>query len=59
MKVRDRSLLLRRRSLRRKHCLKTTTMNTKAIAEEQQLRLKVATKIKHDAEPKRKGLVSP
>jgi hypothetical protein len=29
-------------------------MNTEAIAEEKQLRLKVATKIKHDAELKRK-----
>jgi hypothetical protein len=34
-------------------------MNTEGIAEEQQLRLKVMTKIKHDAEPKRKRLASP
>jgi hypothetical protein len=34
-------------------------MNAESIAEEQQLRLKVVTKIKHDAELKRKGLVSP
>jgi hypothetical protein len=34
-------------------------MNAEAIAEEQQLRLKVVTKIKHDAELKRKELVSP
>jgi hypothetical protein len=32
-----------------------TTMNTEAITEEQQLRLKVVTKIKHDAEPKSKN----
>jgi hypothetical protein len=31
-----------------------TTMNVEAIAEEQQLRLKVVLKIEHDAETKRK-----
>jgi hypothetical protein len=36
-----------------------TTMNAEAIAEEQQLRLKVVTNMKHDAEPKRKRLASP
>jgi hypothetical protein len=56
MKVHDGGLLLRRRSLRRRYSLKMTTMNAKAIAEEQQLRLKVVSKIKHDAEPKRKRL---
>jgi hypothetical protein len=35
------------------------TMNAEVIAEEQQLRLKVVSKIKHDAEPKRKRLASP
>jgi hypothetical protein len=34
-------------------------MNAEAIAKEQQLRLKVVMKIKHDAKLKRKGLVSP
>jgi hypothetical protein len=56
--VHDESLLLRRRSLRRRHYPKTTTMNTEAIAEDKQLWLKMATKINHDAEPKRKRLVS-
>jgi hypothetical protein len=36
-----------------------TTMEAKATAEEQQLWLKVVTKIKLDAEPKRKRLASP
>jgi hypothetical protein len=34
-------------------------MNAEAIAEKQQIQLKVVTKIKHDAEPKRKRLASP
>jgi hypothetical protein len=34
-------------------------MNAEAIAEDIQLRLKMMTKIKHDAELKRKRLVSP
>jgi hypothetical protein len=33
-------------------------MNAEAIAEEQQLRLKMVTKTKHGAEPKRKRLAS-
>jgi hypothetical protein len=45
--------------LRRRYSPKMTTMNDEAIAEEQQLRLKVVSKIKHDAEPKRKRLASP
>jgi hypothetical protein len=58
-KVNDRSPLLRPRSLRQKYSLKMTTMNAEAIPEEQQLRLKVVSKIDHDAEPKRKRLASP
>jgi hypothetical protein len=38
---------------------KITTMNAEVIAEKQHLRLKVVSKIKHDAEPKRKRLASP
>jgi hypothetical protein len=34
-------------------------MNAEAIAQEYQLRLKMMSKIKHDAEPKRKKLASP
>jgi hypothetical protein len=32
--------------------MKAITMDTEAMAEEQQLRLKVATKVKYDAKPK-------
>jgi hypothetical protein len=46
-------------SLRRRYSWKMTTMNNEAIAEEQPLRLKVTTKIKYDAEPKRKKLAGP
>jgi RNase adaptor protein for sRNA GlmZ degradation len=53
-KIHDGSVLLRRRSSRRRHSLKMTTMNTEAIAEEKQLWLKVVSKIKHVTEPKRK-----
>jgi RNase adaptor protein for sRNA GlmZ degradation len=52
-------LLLRRWSSRRRHCLKATTTNAEATDEERQLRLKVATKVKHDVESKRKRLVNP
>jgi hypothetical protein len=45
--------------LKTKTLPKTTTMNIETIAEEQQLWLKMAMKIKHDVELKRKGLVSP
>jgi hypothetical protein len=48
--------LLRPSSSRRRYCLKATMTNA---AEERQLWLKVATKVKHDAESKRKILVSP
>jgi hypothetical protein len=41
------------------HRMKAITTNTEAIAGEQQLRLKVATKVKYDVEPKRKRLVNP
>jgi hypothetical protein len=51
-------VLLRRRSSWWRHFLKATTMNAEATAEEQQLRLKLATKVKHD-ESKRKRLVNP
>jgi hypothetical protein len=34
-------------------------MNAETIAKEQQLWFKVVSKIKHDAEPKRKRLASP
>jgi hypothetical protein len=39
--------------------LKATTTNAEATTEERQLRLKAATKVKHDVEPKRKRLVNP
>jgi hypothetical protein len=58
MKVHDGSLLLCRRSLRRRYSPKMTTMNAEAIAEEQYLQLKVVSKIKHDAKTKRKILAS-
>jgi hypothetical protein len=54
-KLRVGKLLLRRRSSRRRHCLKATTTSV----EERQLRLKVATKVKHDGESKKKRLVNP
>jgi hypothetical protein len=57
-KIHDGSVLLHRRSLRRRHSPKMTTMNVEAMAEEKQLRLKVVSKIKHGAEPKRKRLAS-
>jgi hypothetical protein len=58
-KIHDGSVLLHRSSSRRRHSPKMTTMNAEAIAEEKQLRLKVVSKIKHGAEPKRKRLASP
>jgi hypothetical protein len=52
-------LLPSRRSLRRRHCLKATTTNAEATTKGLQLRLKVATKVKHDVDSKRKRLVNP
>ena len=46
----------RRRSSRRRHCLKAITTNVEATAERRQLRLKLAMKVKHDVKPKRKRL---
>jgi hypothetical protein len=47
-------LLLRRRPSRRRYCLKAITTNAEATTGG-----RLATKVKHDAEPKRKKLVNP
>jgi hypothetical protein len=52
-------VLKTKRPSRQRHCLKATTSNAEATAEERQLWLKVATKVKHDVESKRKRLVYP